>query len=294
MQDAALGLGQAMLPHLIYNHRLMTRNMKAVSAWLTVPKNEVLAPEGPIDPSFGVLVVRDGRGFLLCLLWNFAADNRFLTGDRISADLPHLVQTEIDARLGHHVPVLCLTGCGGNARYSHGPDQTADAVASAVMAVQLETSCDPSISLGFTREAMILPIREYGWFRSKADIELKCPDALAAYEREAELLQEEGAQAVPTSVQVFRLGRVGLAGLSGMPFVEFALQIKELSPLQHTLVVGNVHHYPGYVLPRQAFKHEGFESWPARSNRLGPGSGEFMVERVVHGLHMLKDAARRA
>jgi hypothetical protein len=227
-------------------------------------------------------------------LWNFAADTRFLIGDRISADLPHLVQTELDARLGRHVPVLCLPGCGGNVRYSRTLDQTVDAVASAVMAVHLETSCDPTIPLSFAREAMILPIRDYTWFRSQDDIELKCPHALALYEREVLSLQEEGAQAVPTCVQVLRLGSIGLAGLPGMPFVEFALQIKEQSPLRTTLVVGNVHDYPGYVLPRRAFEHEGFESWPARSNRLGPGGGEFMVERVVHELHRLKDTGRPA
>jgi hypothetical protein len=68
MQDASLGLGRAILPHLIYNHRLMTRNLKAVSAWLDVPRDEVLGPEGPTDPHFSVFVVRDDRGRPLALL----------------------------------------------------------------------------------------------------------------------------------------------------------------------------------------------------------------------------------
>ncbi len=287
LQDAALGAGHALLPHLIFNHRLMTRNMKAITAWLGVPKDEVLAPEGPTDPEFSVLVIRNSRGFPLCFLWNFAADNRFPQDDQVSADLPYLVQRELDERLGRHVPSLYLTGCGGNVSFTYGLEQTADAVASAVMAVQLETPCDPMIRLGCAHEKMILPIRDYSQFWSQADIELKCPQAVPAYAQEIELLRKEGAHAVPTRVQAFRLGRFALVGLPGMPFVEFALDIKKKSPAQATLVAGNANGHVGYVITRRAFEHEGFEAWPARSAQIGPGGGEFMAEETVSLLKAL-------
>jgi neutral ceramidase len=290
LQDAALGVGRAVLPHLVFNHRLVTRNLKTITAWMGVPKNEVLAPEGPIDPKFQVFVVRDRNGFPLCFLWNFAADNRFTQDDRVSADLPHFVQQELDERLGRHVPCLYLTGCGGNVSYTYGLEQTADAVASAVMAVQLETPCDPMIKLGCARERMILPIRDYDQFWSEADIKLKCPQAVAAYAQELELLREEGARGVATSVQAFRLGRFALVGLPGMPFVEFALEIKSESPFQATLVAGNVRDHPGYVITRRAFEYEGFEAWPARSAKIGPGGGEFMAEEAVSLLKGLQGA----
>jgi hypothetical protein len=287
LQDASLGVGHAILPHLIFNHRLMTRNMKAVTAWVGVPKNEVLAPEGPIDPELSVLVIRDGKGFPLCFLWNYAADNRFSQDDQISAGLPYFVQQELEARLGRHVPALYLTGCGGNVSFIHDPEQTIDAVASAVMAVQLETACDPMIRLGCIREKMILPIRDYTQFWSEADIVLKYPPAVEAYAQELEYLRQEGAHAVPTSVQAFRLGRFALVGLPGVPFVEFALDIKKKSPFLATLVAGNVNDYPGYVITRRAFEHGGFETWPARSAKIGPGGGEFMAERAVRLLEEL-------
>ncbi len=91
MQAAALGAGHVILPHLVYNHRLMTRNMKAITAWLGVPKNEVLEPEGPADPEFGEIVIRDQAGFPICLLWNFPAEIR------TSDDSLHLGRT---ARVG--------------------------------------------------------------------------------------------------------------------------------------------------------------------------------------------------
>ncbi|MCJ7739397.1 MAG: hypothetical protein MUQ10_19135, partial [Anaerolineae bacterium] len=180
MQSAAVGVGKAYLPHLVFNHRLMTRNMKAVSAWLDVPKNEVLAPEGPIDPDFGVIVVRGKSGCPISILWNFAADNRFGTGDQISSGLSGHVQREVDERLGTHVPCLYIPGCGGNVSFTHRLEKTTDAVASGVVAVILETPCDPSMQLAVSNELVILPVRDFSKFWSEADVQLKAPTAVDA------------------------------------------------------------------------------------------------------------------
>jgi neutral ceramidase len=287
LQDASLGVGHVVLPHLVYNHRLMTRNMRAITAWMGVPRDEVMAPEGPVDPEFSVLVVRDSRGYPMSMLWSFAADNRFSEDDQVSADLPYLVQEELDARMGRHVPSLYLAGCGGNVSFAQGLDETVDAVASAVMVAQLETPCDPLIKLGYAREKMVLPIRDYAQFWSEADIELKNPQAVGAYAEELRVLREEGVEAVPTMVQAFRLGRFGLVGLPGMPFVEFALGIKEKSPMQETVVAGNANGHVGYVITREAFAHGGYEAWPARSAKVGPGGGEFMADEAVGLLNEL-------
>jgi neutral ceramidase len=286
-EDAALGVGHATLPHLIYNHRLMTRNMKAVTAWLGIPKNEVLAPEGPIDPEFSVVVVRNHKGHPICLLWNFAADIRLQPDDRISAGLPGLVQEEVDRRLERHVPCLYLPGCGGNISYINDLEASVDAVASAIMAVQLETSCDPSIKLTSVSERMILPIRDYSQFWSRSDIAVKLPEAVETYAQEVAMLQQQGAHAVSTLMKAFQLGRFVLIGLPGIPFVEFALTIKAGSPFNWTIVAGNTGGYLGYVIPRAAFQHGGFETWPARSARIGPGGGEFMATEAMKCLQEL-------
>jgi neutral ceramidase len=305
LQDASLGLGRAMLPHLVYNHRLMTRNMKAVTAWMGVPRDEVLEPEGPIDPEFNVFVVRDNRGHPVCLLWSFAADNRFPQDDEISAGLPYFVQQEVDERLGRHVPCLCLPGCAGNTSFTFGlegmgqatwqreeqaPAYVTDAVASAVMAVQLETPCDPMVRLGWAAERAILPVRDHSRLWSRADIELKCPSAMEAYDQEIALLEAQGARAVPATVQAFRLGRFALVGMAGMPFVEFALGVKAASPAAATVVAGNANAHLGYVITRAAFEHGGFEAWPARSALVGPGGGEFMADAAVR---LLKELWRK-
>ena len=296
LEDASLGLGYAVLPHLIFNHRLMTRNRKAITAWMGVPRDEVLEPEGPIDPQFSVFVVRDGRGHPVCLLWSFAADLRYDSGNplhdstnrvyfpagenaaHISAGLPYYVQQAVDERIGRHVPSLYLSGCGGDVSFTHGLERSADAVASAVMAVQLETPCDPVIRLGCARERVILPIRDYSQFWSRHDIELKYPQAVEAFAREVTLLQAQGAHAVPAAVQAFRLGRFALVGLPGLAFAGLALDIKGSSPAKGTVVAGNLDGQAGYLLPRAAFDHGGFEAWPSRSSPVGAGGAEFVSE----------------
>ncbi|NIR00907.1 MAG: hypothetical protein GTN78_12015, partial [Gemmatimonadales bacterium] len=287
LQPASLGSHLARLPHLVYNHRLLTRNQKAITSWLRVPKDEVLEPEGPVDPDLRLLVVRDGSGFPMALLWNFAADNRFSQDEAISADLPHLVQEQVDERSGKHLPTLYLAGCTGNTSFHGSLEQVADACASAVMAVQLETPCDPSIKLGCLEERMVLPIRDYAEFWSQWDIQLKYPEAEPVFAHELELLKQQGAHGVPANVQAFRLGRFCVVGLPGMPFVEFALQVKTDSPFAATLVSGNANGHVGHVITWSAFAHEGFESWPARSAVVGPGGGEFMASQAVSLLHRL-------
>jgi neutral ceramidase len=289
-QDASLGAGQACLPHLMHNHRFVSRNMKVITAWLGVPRDEVLAPEGPIDPALTVLVVRDGSGRPLCLVWTCAADNRFSSDDQVSADLPHFVQQGIDERRGAHVPCLYLPGCGGNVSFNYGLEQTAEALASGVMAVTLETPCDPSVRLGSALRRMVLPIRDYSQFWSQADIELKSPGAVAAFAQELELLQAEGARAVPAEVQAWRLGRLGLAAFPGASFVELGERVRAQSPFQTTLVVGNAGGDVGTLITREAFEGGGFEAWPARSARVGPGGGEFVAEQAAGMLASLQTA----
>ncbi|MCJ7738477.1 MAG: hypothetical protein MUQ10_14395, partial [Anaerolineae bacterium] len=110
------------------------------------------------------------------------------------------------------------------------------------------------------------------------DVQLKAPTAVDAFAREVELLAEDGAYAVPARVQVFRIGRYALVGLPGMPFSEFALEIKDTSPAKETIVAGCTNGDLGVVIPRAAFEHGGFEAWTARSAKVGPGGGEFLAE----------------
>ena len=186
----------------------------------------------------------------------------------------------MDERSGRHIICLYVPGCGGNVSYVHDLERTADLVTSGVMAVQLETSCDPDIKLSARSQRLILPVRDYQQYWSRSDIALKHPDAVDLYAREVEALQTEGAQAAASTIQVFQLGPFAVVGMPGMPFVELALDVKLQSPFRGTVVVANINGYQGFVPTRRAFDHGGAETWPSRADRIGPGAGEFMVEQA--------------
>jgi hypothetical protein len=279
-QDASLGVGRAELPHLVYNHRLTTRNFNTITAWVGIPPDEVLAPEGPIDPVFRVVTVRDAGGFPLAWAWSFGADNRFSADKRISADLPALVQEALDARLGIHAPAFYLPGCIGNVSFHHGLDATAESVVSAVMAVSLESPSDPYLRLGCARRRVVLPERGAALERSKSDIAAKQPDVLPYYEREIAALRDAGTTAISAAVSLWRLGRTMLFGLPGAPFCELGQAIaKRAGP--DALVIGNANGHPGPAMFRDSYLRGGLETWPDRLARLGPGSGEFLVDQAV-------------
>jgi neutral ceramidase len=287
LQDAALGAGQAILPRLPFNRRLLTRNLKVITEWTGVPENEVLAPEGPVDPALDVFLVRDGRGFPLAVLWSFAADARFPQADAISAGLAYQVQQELNDRLGRPVTSLYLPGCSGNVDFNFELARSARELASAITAVVLETPCDPDVSLGARREEVVLPIKDYSRFWDEAEIEAKWPVGLQAYRQEVELLQAAGEQAVPTWLQAMRLGNLGLVGLPGQPFVELGLQVKQQSPFRATIVASNAGDAIGYILPEEALRNGGQEAWVARFAKVGRGAGEFLAQEALDLLHEL-------
>jgi neutral ceramidase len=279
-QPASLGVGRVDLPHLVHNHRLLTRNYNTVSAWLGVPPDEALAPEGPVDPLFRVVVVRDARGRLLAWIWNHGADNRFTADDRIAADLPALVQGAVDDRLGGHVPGLYLPGCNGNVSYHDGLDAAAGAAASAAMAAILETSSDPDLRLACAHRRVLLPVRGAAIERSKADIATKRPEALPYYEREIAALCDDDATVIPAAVQLWRLGGALIVALPGAPFCEVGQAIRE-RVAGEVLVVGNANGHPGSLMFRESYLRGGLETWPDRLNRIGPGSGEFLTDQAL-------------
>ena len=283
----AIGTANAMLPHLVYNHRLVTRNYKTVSAWLSVPANEVMEVEGPIDPVLKVMVVRDRSGEIISLLWNFAADIRFDEGDVLSAGLPYLIEKEIAQRMKKNIPCMYLPGCGGNISFSRDLHSTVDALASSIIAVALETSCDGNIALQSLQEQVILPVRDYTQFFSESDIDLKAPALTEKFRKEQEAMKTSGIQAVPVTITILRLGRFVIAGLPGMPFAECGLQIKQVSRHHQTFVVANTNEYAGYIPTRAAFERGGYETWPSRSSPVGSGSGEFLAEQASVMLNSL-------
>lgn len=88
-----------------------------------------------------------------------------------------------------------------------------------------------------------------------------------------------------TELQLIEIGDLTLVGLPGEIFVEFGIDLKRRLPATMTAVVSLANDYVGYVPTQAAFAQGAYESWAARSAWTAPGTGEAMVETIVHQHH---------
>ena len=189
----------------------------------------MLEPEGPVDPG----ILRDSSSAIkrvphLPVVELSGGAAGLAHGQPDLGGAAGLVQVEVDAASGEACPVLCLAGCSGNISYTSSLDGTGvGRISSAVMAAYLETSGDPIGSLGAAAEQVILPVPRLQPVSGASPIsQLKVPELAGAINGKCELLQEEDAIAIPTTVQVFRLGWYALVGLPGTPLSRLALNVK--------------------------------------------------------------------
>jgi len=293
-QEASIGVATAELPWLVFNRRRHTRNYGVWTHWMGIPKNQAYKPEGPIDPDFGLFVVRDAQFKTMAMLWNFTGHNSFNFGDKYSADLPYTVQAALDERLGEHIPCLYTPGCSGNTNYfdyqkPYGLEKATDEVTSAIIAIYREACTLPEVKLGSRKAELFFAQRDFSHYWWKQDIETKLPGWTDYGPREIERFQAEARQneTYQTDVTVLRLGEGALVGLGGEMFVEFQMMIKERSPFKHTYVASYTNDYAGYVATRRAFMGGSYEVWPTLNARIGREGGYLMVDKTVELLHEL-------
>ena len=288
LQEASIGVVTADLPWLIFNRRRHTRNYGVWTHWMGIPQDQAYRPEGPIDPDFGLFVVRGADHKPICLMWNFTGHNSFNFGDRYSADLPHAVQKALDGRMGEHVPCLYAPGCSGNTNYSdfqkpEGLEKATEGVASAIMAIYREACTLPEVKLGSRQAELFFAQRDVSRYWWKHDIETKLPGWTDYGPQEVARFQKERqeTETYQSSVTVLRMGDAALVGLGTEMFVEFQLMIKERSPFKRTYVASYANDYAGYVATRRAFLGGSYEVWPTLNARLGREGGYLMVDKAV-------------
>jgi hypothetical protein len=294
LQEASIGVAAADLPWLVFNRRRHTRNYGVWTHWMGIPKDQAYRPEGPIDPDFGLFVVRGADYKPLCMVWNFTGHNSFNFGDQYSADLPYTVQKALDERMGEHVPSLYTPGCSGNTNYFDyqkpiGLEKATDEVASAIMAIYREACTLPEVKLGSRKVELFFAQRDTTRYWWKHDIETKLPGWTNYGPKEVRRFQAEAKEneTYQSDVQVLRLGEAALVGLGGEMFVEFQMMIKERSPFRHTYVASYTNDYAGYVATRRAFINGSYEVWPTLNARIGREGGYLMVDKAVELLEEL-------
>lgn len=294
LEEASIGVVTADLPWMVFNRRRHTRNYGVWTHWMDIPSDQAYRPEGPIDPEFGLFVVRGADYRTKCLLWNLTGHNSFNFGDRYSADLAYTVQKEIDGRMGQHVPCLYAPGCSGNTNYfdykkPEGLEKATEGVASAIMAIYRQVCTLPRVKLGSCQSTLFLAQRDVSRYWWKHDIETKLPGWEEYGPKEVARFQAEREEneTYPFDVTVLRMGEAALVGLPAEAFVEFGLMIKERSPFRYTYVASYTNGYAGYVATREAFMGGSYEVWPTLNARVGREGGYMMVDKAVELLEEL-------
>lgn len=294
LQPASLGVATANLPWLVFNRRRITRNFGAWTHWMRIPKDQAYDVEGPIDPDFGLFVIRDAAHKPMALLWNFTGHNSFTFGDKYSGDLTHTVQAALDERMGEHVPCLYTPACSGNTNYFDygqpaGLEKATDGVASAIMAIYRDAGTLPEVKLGYRKAELFYAQRDFTRYWWQHDISQKLPRWNDYGPKEvARFGEEAGREATyQTDIVALRLGDAALVALPGEMFVEFGLMLKQRSPFRHTYAAIYANDYAGYVTTEAAYLNGSYEVWPTLNARIGRDGGYRMVDKAVEMLEEL-------
>jgi hypothetical protein len=295
-QDASVGATTANLPWLVFNRRRQTRDFGVWTHWMRIPENQAHDVEGPIDPEFGLLVVRDAQHKPMALVWNFTGHNSFNFGDKYSGDLAYTVQAALDERIGEHLPCLYAPGCSGNTNYfdyqkPEGLTKATAGVADAIMAIYRECPARPIVKLGSRQAELAMAQRDVTQYWWKDDIDVKYPGWHDYGPKEVERFRAEIAEneTYPVDITALRIGEAAFIGLPMEAFVEFGLMIKAGSPFKRTFVASYANGYAGYVTTREAFTGGSYEVWPTLNARVGREGGYLMVEKTVELLNELAD-----
>ncbi len=99
------------------------------------------------------------------------------------------------------------------------------------------------------------------------------------YDPEERAVRQRGATSCLVEIAALALADVAIVTNPGELFVEFGLQIQEVSPFETTMVAELTNGYCGYIPTRQAFAHGGYETHrTVYTSRLVENAGSQLVE----------------
>lgn len=241
---------------------------------------------GLTAPYVDALYVDDVEGNPIARLFCHAAHAVTLGGDNllISGDWPGYAQRELERCCGGDCVALFMQGCCGNIN-SH-PRGTFDiaqsqgrTVASAVLQADSRAPRDKAPALGAVSEVMGLPLMDPPPLeeaeRIHSDALAQAQAAQGSGNPRTEMMYEGLVQwaagvlalakagpakrELPYEIQALRVGDLGILGLPGEVFVEYALNIDKASPLPLTAVAAYTNGNIGYVPTAAAYAEGGYE-----------------------------------
>jgi len=306
IQPARLSFGRGYEETISFNRRFfMTDGTVGWNPGKLNPK--IIKPAGPIDPEVGILYAESAEGKPLSTYVNFALHLDITGGLEISADMPYTLSNILCGLKGEEMVTLFGQGCCGNINHINvksgepqkGHDE-AERIGTVLAGevIKTYTLLEPlEVDVIRARSEIVeLPLAPFSEddLAHAREITQKFGEQNAAPFMEmvnafkiVDVAERKG-KPIEAEVQVFTLGDdFALVSLPGEVFVELGIYIKERSPFPGTMVLELTNGSVDYIPDRKAFVEGNYE---AVSARCAPGSGEFLVERVLEILNEMKNS----
>jgi len=302
LAPATVSTGIAKREGLAFNRRYHMRDGRVVFNPGVLNTN-IVKPAGPVDPSVGIVFVRDAaRDQPLGGLTVFACHCDTVGGTEYGADYPHFLEQTLRGKLGADYCSAFAAGTCGDLNHINVALKESlprygitERIGSALGQTVLESL--PKLDrvtkprLAVRSVTLQMPLQEVTPEQVRAARE-KMPsfdgNQLGFTERvEATKALDLAARGKtwPMEVQVFRLDNdTALVGLPGEIFCDLGLAIKAASPFKRTTVMSVCNDRPSYVPTKKAFAEGSYE---VTNSRVKPGGGEILVEAAVKLLKKL-------
>lgn len=242
-------------------------------------------PTRPIDPRVSVLRVDDAGGAPIAVVYCYAChpivvgpDNRLISGE-----YPGYASRVVESAMNPQTVALFLNGAAGNINPVAWPYSARQNISSLSKEYALEgrsvtfRSHAEARRLGYALGGEVLRVAALveasfqegvaSW-RQSILLALKPHEELEIFihhdclqERYAALLRN--SDSIPSEVMAVRLGQAILLGLPGEPFVEIGLELQHREGFTNDLsirAVGYVNDYPGYVIRREDYAENRYET----------------------------------
>jgi len=311
LTEARMGYARG-LAAATFNRRCILANGKV---WMSPgPKDPpVVGLEGPQDQEFQTVWFEKPNGTVTGVLANYSAHATLTFSlHKISSDFPGEIRKVIQGHLGNNVPVIYLQGaCANTSPVNFFSTQEISRKEEMVAAVGKKVGGNVLKAISQSRECLVAeaalghaaavidaPARHTGVedpsledareyiveHRLDAIEKTSEPEMLKYYFANC-VAQLEGARpfknAYPVELSVYRMGKIVIVTNPAELFVEYQLEIKDMSPFNRTIVTELTNGYCGYVCTERALRAGSYEARLAFSSKLSAEAGRMIVEKTL-------------
>ena len=289
LQPAKLGVGRTEF-NISSNRRKILSNGQCMMVW----RNDQQLPVGPNDQEAGLIRIDSNDGEAIAVLVNFACHPVVLAGDNTnySADWVGEMNNVIEASTG----AVSLFMQGGSGDINPYLDKTpiddggveamravgrsaGNAVVAALPGINSETPATPSVKV--STKWVEVGLR---WDLSKKENRATLKQVYGDYMFNKYLAELPADLSIPVSVIMIN-ENLAFAMMPGEPFVQYQIDLKNLSPVKDTFLVAYADEFHIYI---PTIKDSAARGYGAAANTyVGAGAGDRMLTELLLDIGLL-------